>query len=397
MDADFHRSNRRKLFDTLDVHVCIFAGNILVQRSNDASYPFEQEANFWYLTGIDAPGWRVIIQKDTTTLVMPDVDEVHEVFDGSLSAKDAIVMSGADEVLTQVQAKKLLEGLRRSNIQVATLGDDPHKDRYDFSLNPGPVIMREELTESFGELLDCRKHLAEMRAIKQSVEIDALRRAIAVTVEAFEAVKLKMDHYKYEYEIEADFSHSFRAKGATGHAYDPIIAMSKNACTLHYHKNNEQLSDGQLVLMDVGARHTGYAADITRTYAFGSITDRQKAVHAAVDRAHHDIIDLLRPGLLVKDYFNKVDVIMQHALQDLGLLKNKTDYRKYFPHSISHGLGIDVHDSLGGPVTFQAGMVVTVEPGIYIPEEAIGVRIEDDILITESGYENLSARLSTAL
>ncbi|MBC7565055.1 M24 family metallopeptidase, partial [Candidatus Saccharibacteria bacterium] len=154
---------------------------------------------------------------------------------------------------------------------------------------------------------------------------------------------------------------------------------------------------GEFVLLDIGARLNGYPADITRTYAHGDVSDRHKAVHLAVETAHHKIIALLKPGLNVKDYFHKVDKIMLVALHDLGLLKVEEDYRKYFPHSISHGLGIDVHDSLGGPEAFQPGMVLTVEPGIYIPEEGIGVRIEDDILITENGHENLSAGLPTSL
>jgi len=141
----------------------------------------------------------------------------------------------------------------------------------------------------------------------------------------------------------------------------------------------------------------GYCADVTRTYAVGAPTDRQKAVHAAVESAHHKIIALLGPDKLVKDYHQQVDGIMIKALKSLGLYSKPSDYRKYFPHAISHGLGIDVHDSLGSPTHFKPGMVLTVEPGIYIPEEEIGVRIEDDILITETGIENLSGALPTSL
>jgi Xaa-Pro aminopeptidase len=201
----------------------------------------------------------------------------------------------------------------------------------------------------------------------------------------------------HEYMVEAEFSHYFRSRGATGHAYEPIVASGKNACTLHHIDNAAEVKNNALLLIDIGASVDGYPADITRTYAVGKPNDRQKAVYTAVETAHYQIIDLLKPGLKVKDYSDRVDEIMKKALDSLGLLKKESDYRRYFPHAVSHGLGIDVHDSLGGPEVFVAGMVLTVEPGIYIPEEGIGVRIEDDILITKTGHENLSAALPTSL
>lgn len=397
MNKDFFTLNRQALFNTAVADMYIFAGNILVQRSNDASYAFEQEANFWYLTGIDTAGWRLVIQKGKSTLVAPDVDEVHQTFDGSLSHKAAKEMSGVDEVLSYQQAEELLSGLKDFDQKVATLGEDPRKEHYDFALNPGPVNLLNELQELFGEVNDCRKTLATLRAIKSSDEIDLIRSAIKITTEAFELVRNSIHQYSFEYEIEADFSSYFRKTGAHGHAYDPIVAAGKNAVTLHYTKNADSIVPGALVLIDIGVRYKGYAADITRTYGHGEVSERYRAVHLAVETAHHKIIDLLEPGLNVKAYFDKVDQIMLAALNDLGLLKDKGDYRKYFPHSVSHGLGIDVHDSLGGPDEFKPGMVLTVEPGIYIPEEGIGVRIEDDILITQMGHENLSDGLPTSL
>jgi Xaa-Pro aminopeptidase len=152
-----------------------------------------------------------------------------------------------------------------------------------------------------------------------------------------------------------------------------------------------------LVLLDIGARCAGYPADITRTYAVGEPTERQRAVHNAVRDAHTQIISLVRPELSFAQYQDEVDVIMKDALHQLDLLHTEADYRRYFPHAIGHGLGIDVHDSLGGFEVLRPGMVMTVEPGIYIPEEDIGVRLEDDILITDSGCTNLSEALSLEL
>lgn len=195
-------------------------------------------------------------------------------------------------------------------------------------------------------------------------------------------------------------SRIYSVGGGATHAFEPIVASGKNACTLHYTSNNDRLRTDQLVLFDIGARLHGYPGDITRTYAVGEPTKRQSEVHMAVRQAEQQIIELVRPGLALTEYIAAVDSIMKNALLLLGLMKNLDDttaYRRYFPHAVSHGLGVDVHDRLGGYTEFQPGMVLTVEPGIYIPEEGIGVRIEDNIVITEKGSHNISAALSTDL
>lgn len=399
MNASFFQTNRDKIVGVTLDGLIILSGHTQVQRSNDAAFNFEQEANFWWLTGIESPDWWVIIDstKHKSWLVMPNVGDVHQIFDGSLSADQARSISGITDIISDEQAQAFLWGEAKKNRTVYTLGEDPHVAHYDFALNPAPVKMIEKLKGMFDDVKDCRHDLAELRAIKQPAEIQSIRDAIELTIQGFEKVKSIINDYSFEYEIEAEFDYYFRKNGASGHAYDPIVAAGKNACTLHYSKNRDKLVDGELILLDVGARMNGYPADITRTYAYGDVSERHKAVHKEVEMAHHQIIQLLRPGLSVKAYFSSVDEIMHQALKNVGLLKKESDYRKYFPHSISHGLGIDVHDSLGGPETFQPGMILTVEPGIYIPEEGIGVRIEDDILITATGHENLSKALPTSL
>lgn len=373
-----------------------------MQRGNDASFMFEQEANFWYLTGIEAPDWWVVIdsKKQKSWLVAPDVDQAHQVFDGSLSWVDAKRISGVDDVLSRADADDLLKTLAKKYDTVYTLGTDPHAKHYDFVLNPAQKEMQKRLKNVFSNVHDCRLDLAKQRAIKQPWEIAAMQQAIALTVNTFADVKKNLPNFSFEYEVEAEFTYNFGKNGGSGHAYNPIVASGKNACTLHYNNNKDHLNDGELLLIDIGARVDGYAADITRTYAIGTPTKRQVAVHSAVETAHKAIINVLRPGLSVAEYQAKVDTIMQDALISLDLLKDSKDhatYRKYFPHAIGHGLGIDVHDSLGRPAELRPGMVLTVEPGIYIPEESIGVRIEDDILITDTGHLNLSGTLSTSL
>jgi Xaa-Pro aminopeptidase len=398
----FFASNRDQLTTKLKGGIVVLTAYTEMQRSNDTAFAFEQEANFWWLTGIEVADWWLIIDgtRHKSWLVAPTLSKSHEIFDGSLSPEKAKKISGVDEVIARDDAKSLLRDLAKKHSVVHTLGEQPYAEYLDFSLNPAGRKLHEMMERTFNSVQDCRKDLAKLRAIKQPEEVAHMKKVINLTIAAFEEVKAGLDAMSYEYEVEAEFSYLFRRKGAKGHAYDPIVASGKNACTLHYGSNSDKMKKRELLLLDIGARHEGYAADITRTYALGEPTKRQRDVHAAVQRAQAEIIKLLRPELSVEEYQRDVDRIMTEALMSLGLMKNADDeagFRKYFPHAISHGLGIDVHESLGAPRSFQAGMLLTVEPGIYIPEEGIGVRIEDDILITDKGRTNLSARLSTDL
>lgn len=402
MQRGFFSLNRQKLGQHLKGGLYVLAAYASLQQQNDTAHSFQQEANFWYLTGIEEPDWLVIVDGSTTEewLVKPEIDAIHEVFDGSLAAEQATKISGIKRVLTHDEGLSLLRKLAKKHSVVYTIDNPPHSEHFNFSLNPAILANKRMLERIFNSVVDCQKDLAKLRAIKQPEEIKAIQKAISLTINGFEKVKYELQSAKYEYELEAEFSYLFKHSGGWGHAYEPIIAAGKNACTLHYIANNAKLQSKQLVLMDVGARVDGYAADITRTYVKGTPTKRQLEVHQAVEAAHHDIIRLLEPELPVEEYMRGVDIRMKQALKDIGLLKDANDnetYRKYFPHAISHGLGIDVHDNLGGARYFEAGMVLTVEPGIYIPEEGIGVRIEDDILITKNGRQNLSAKLATSL
>lgn len=401
LDHTFFSENRERVYDLLKGGVLVVPAYTQLQRGNDAAFHFEQEANFWYLTGIEYPDWMLFMdgKRRRSWLVAPHVEEHHELFDGSLSHQEASAISGIEDVIDQRAADSWLRQAARSHPLAYVVDVPPYAEHFGFSMNPTARETREKLSRIFTKVDDFRQELAKMRAIKQPSEIAAMQSAIDLTVKAFEEVHDNLSKYGYEYQVEAEFTSYFRSHGAEGHAYDPIVAAGENACTLHYNRNNMKLKKGQLLLLDVGARHHGYAADITRTYAFGTSTKRQQAVHDAVVNAQKSIISIIEPGLPLDEYQQKVDAIMQGALIDLKLIKDTDDpkYRRYFPHAISHGLGIDVHDALGRPRTLQSGMVLTVEPGIYIPEEKIGVRIEDDILVTDNGYKNMSAKLSTAL
>lgn len=399
---DFFAANRARLATQLKGGIVVMTAYSAMQRGNDTSFAFEQEANFWWLTGIEAPDWWLIIDstRGKSWLAAPTISQSHQIFDGSLSPEQAQAVSAVDAVITHTEALDLLRDLAKKHSTVYALGDQPHAEYLDFVLNPAIKKLHDTLARLFTSVQDCRRELAQLRAIKQPQEIAAMKQAINLTADAFEYVRQKLPSLRHEYEVEAEFSYYFRRHGAKGHAYDPIVASGGNACTLHYVDNDSKLRKRQLLLLDIGVRSSGYAADITRTYALGEPTKRQTAVHTAVQLAQKQIIALLKPDLGIEEYHQQVDGIMKQALLSLGLMKDVNDdknYHTYFPHAISHGLGIDVHDSLGGPRYLQPGMVLTVEPGIYIPEEEIGVRIEDDILITSTGHTNLSSRLSTDL
>lgn len=401
LTSEFFAGNRQRTMELLEGGVLVISAYSALQRSNDAAFAFEQEANFWYLTGIERPNWWLIVDasRSRSWLVSPDIDPVHALFDGQLTQDQAKEISGVDEVISCAAAENLLTQIARRHTLAYTIDQPEHAETFDFVLNPAPREMRERLVRKFADVQDFRLKLAKLRAVKQQPEIKAIESAVAITTRTLGEVHAQFAAYGYECEIEADITRGFRAAGATGHAYDPIVAAGSNACTLHYVENSARLGKKTLVLLDVGAQVEHYAADITRTYAYGEPTKRQRDIHAAVQAAHIDIIAMLQAGLSVREYNDRVDRRMKEALVGLGLLESLDDkkYRDYFPHAISHGLGVDVHDALGRPSEFEAGMVVTVEPGIYIPAEGIGVRIEDDILITPKGSRNLSNKLATDL
>jgi len=367
-----------------------------MQTSVDTSL-FTCDPNFYYLTGIASAGWLFINDGTHTTLVKPKDNEHIELWNGAADIQSTV--REFDQIVSHDEGWKIIEGLAKTHETVFSTNYKTSYNHDDIVVNSSSEQIWSRLESLFTNVVDARDELKKLRAIKSDTEIEKMRQSINVTVEAFKQAKGSIGKVRYEYELEAEFSYFFRRNNAH-HAYEPIVAGGKNSLALHYIDNTQPLPENGLVLIDIGARSNGYNADITRTYAVGMPTEREVAVHAAVENAHHKIIGLIKPGVSFEEYQKSSDEIMKQALKDLGLLESFNDketYRKYFPHAVSHGLGLDVHESLGGNKEFKAGMILTVEPGIYILEEGIGVRIEDDILVTEAGNENLSADLPTAL
>jgi len=395
--AKIYNQRRENFSNNINNEPAVLTAFSAMQQTNDNAGPFVQESSFFWLTGITEPNWQLVLFGEKSWLVSPGKSDIHRIFDGGMSAEEAKRTSGVSEVIFEDEYKNLLKELGDENPVVHTILRHPHSNDFDFVLNPALQRLHAKLQRSFSEVVDCRKELSKLKAIKSAEEIELMQQAIDISIDGFNKVKATLSIAKYEYEVEATLSFAFRSAGAEGHAYAPIVGTGKNACTLHYIENNDAFAENGMVLIDAGAKVGSYAADITRTYGIGTPSEREQAVHSEVEKAHKAIIELIQPGASIVDYHTKVDDIMKQALKNLKLFKAPTDYRRYFPHAVSHGLGIDVHDSLGGYEAFQPGMVLTVEPGIYIEEEGIGVRIEDDILVTEEGNRNLSAALPTSL
>lgn len=403
--SEFFTGNRerlRQLFSGTAPIVVSAAG--LLQRGGDSPYPFVQDANFWYLTGIDEPDIILVLDKDKEYLIVLSRETRRAVFDGAVDHGDLTDRSGVKAVLDEKEGWKQLGNRLKRAKHVATLAaPPPYVEQYGLYTNPARATVIQKLkdrNESI-ELLDLSSHLAHMRMIKQPAELGAIQEAIDTTIDALKAVTkpAKLNSYMYEYELEAELTKGFRKRGATGHAFEPIVAAGLRACTVHNFANNGEFASGELVVCDVGAEIEHYAADITRTFARTHPSKRQQTVYGAVLEVQDYAKSLLKPGVFIKEYEQQVEQFMGEKLRELGLIKTveHDNVRAFYPHATSHFLGLNVHDAGDYTQPLAPGMVLTVEPGIYIPAEAIGIRIEDDVLVTEDGIVNLSDRLPRTL
>ncbi len=398
---EFFRGNRDKLRSLFKGSAPILiTANGQLQRNADTTFPFRQDSNFWYLTGISQPDILLVLDKGKEYLILPERSEVQNIFDGELDTDKFSKSSGIKLIYDHKSGWKQLSARVGRVKHVATLAPIPLKVQ-GFYVNPARAVLVKSIKKANPdvELLDLRPHMAKLRTIKQQEEIDALQQAVDITAKTLKEIKVKLPKYSFEYEIEADITQKFRKAGADGHGYSPIIAAGKNACVLHYIENSARLNPKLLTLIDVGAEVDGYTADITRTYSLASPTKRQRAVFKAVLEVQEFAISKLKPGTKIVDYEAEVENFMGEKLRELLLIKsiNRANVRKYYPHSTSHFLGLDAHDAGDYKKPLEPGMVLTVEPGIYIPEEGIGVRIEDDVLITDKGTKILSSKLPRQL
>jgi len=400
--SDFFAGNREKLRQLFTgTAPIVITANGLLQRSGDTTYPFQQDTNFWYLTGIEEPDLTLVIDKNKEYLIVPEREDMRVAFDGAVDVDALARRSGIQTFVNESEGWRQLSNRLKRVKHVATLAAPPiYVESHGLYTNPARALLIQRMIEANPELelLDLNQHLARLRVVKQPAELAALQVAIDITLATLKEVTrpATLKKYAYEYEIEADITRGFRARGAAGHAFAPIVASGERACTLHNVANNGPLAADEMLVLDVGAEVDNYAADITRTVSLSSPTRRQQAVYDAVVEVQKFAKSLLRPGVLIKDNEEKIEQFMGEKLRELSLIKtiNHDEVRHYFPHATSHFLGLNVHDVGDYTQTLEPGMVLTVEPGIYIPEEGIGVRIEDDVLITADGFTSLSGSVT---
>jgi Xaa-Pro aminopeptidase len=403
--SEFFAANRqrlRKLFT--GTAPIVFAANGLLQSSGDTAYPFQQDATFWYLTGIDDPDIILVIDREKEYLIVPGRSATREKFDGAISDTHLTVASGIEDICDEKEGWERLSTRLKKVKHVATIAPSPaYLDFYGMYTNPARAVLSQRMKQDNPdvEFLDLGMHIMVMRMIKQQPEIEALQRAIDITNETLkEATRpKKLLSYGKEYELEAELTRGFRKRGASGHAFEPIVAGGDRACQIHYLDNDHTFSAGELVVLDVGAQFDHYAADVARTVAIGEPSRRAQAVFAAVAEVQAYAFTLIKPGVVPKEYENQVEHFMGEKLRELGLIQSISfeSVREFFPHRTSHYLGLNAHDIGDYDRPLEPGIVMTVEPGIYIPAEGIGVRIEDDVLLTESGINIMTDKLPRTL
>ncbi|WP_371973193.1 Xaa-Pro aminopeptidase [Lelliottia nimipressuralis] len=387
-------------------------------RSNDSEYPYRQSSDFWYFTGFNEPeAVLVLIKSDDThnhsVLFNRVRDLTAEIWFGRRLGQDAAPEKlGVERALAfseiNEQLYQLLNGL---DVVYHAQGEYAYADELVFeALDKLRKGSRQNLSAP-ASLTDWRPIVHEMRLFKSPEELDVMRRAGEISAQAHTRAMEKCRPGMFEYQLEGEILHEFNRHGARFPSYNTIVGGGENGCILHYTENESELHDGDLVLIDAGCEYRGYAGDITRTFPVnGKFSPAQRAVYDIVLESLETALTLFRPGTSIQDVTGSVIRIMVNGLVKLGILKGDVEeliadnaHRAFFMHGLSHWLGLDVHDVGGyGPDrsrTLEPGMVLTVEPGLYIAPDAdvpaeyrgIGIRIEDDIVITENGNENLTA------
>lgn len=399
LTSNFFRGNRKQLRTLLpNKSPIVIAANGMLQRNGDTTFPFKQDSNFWYLTGVNLADAVLVIDGDTEYLIIPEQKAHQTIFDGPIIEELISQTSGINDILTSNEGwKRLAVGLKRSK-QVTVMGaPEAYMDFYGFYTNPARAALNSKIKNLNPdiEMHDLRPQLTAMRMVKQPEELSTIKQAISITLKGIEAVRQNLESYLYEFEIEADLTSAYRKSGSPSHAFHPIVAAGINACTIHYLANNASLSNAGFVLIDTGAELNEYASDIGSTYWLREKTDREADVYAAVISVQKYAYSLLKPGIFMREYEKQIEHYMGEKLMELGLITSleKEAIRRYFPHAVSHHVGLDAHDAADYDKPLAAGMILAVEPGIYIPEETIGVRVENNVLITADGIQILSSGL----
>ncbi len=411
VDKSLYINNRKNFVTHLrSSSIAVFNSNDMMPTNADGLMPFRQNNDLLYLSGIDQEESILVIFPDAKNenhreiLFVKETSELIAIWEGAKFTKEGATkqsgiktiywVSEFDEVFKSLVSEAENIYLNQNDHLRAVLEVETRDDRFRKSC-------KEKYPNHNYESL--APIMAALRPIKSQLEIDILQHACDITEKGFRRILDFVKPGVTEYEIEAEFAHEFLRNRSRGFAYTPIIASGYNACVLHYIENNKECKSGDVILMDVGAEYANYAADMTRCVPVsGRFSDRQREVYNAVLSVMKGAIAMLVPGTNHDEYHEEVGKLMESELIGLGLL-DKTDvanqdsknplYKKYFMHGTSHHIGLDVHDVEDRNRPFEAGMVLTVEPGIYIREENLGIRLENDVLITKDGQHDLMANI----
>ncbi len=403
LSASFYSNNRTRFCQALKPKsLAVFNSNDIYPISADSTMPFEQHRDIFYLSGID--------QEETVLVLFPDAIEkkhqeilfIRETNDHIAVWEGAKLTKGQATALSGIQTVYWLQDFERVFQELSTQCDTFYLNTNEHYRQAVETQTREDrfirwCKEKYPAHSTGKSNpiLQQLRSVKAEEEIEQIQQACDITEKGFRRVLSFIQPGVWEYEIEAELAHEFIRNSSKGFAYTPIIASGNNANVLHYTQNNQQCKAGDLVLMDVAAEYGNYSSDLTRTVPVsGTFTPRQKAVYNAVLHVKKEATKMLVPGTIWKEYHVEVGKIMTAELLKLGLLdkadiQNETPekpaYKKYFMHGTSHHMGLDTHDYGLLHLPMVAQMVFTVEPGIYLPEEGFGVRLEDDVVIQKTG------------
>ncbi len=389
--------NRENLLKKLEDNslLVLFAGEAK-RKTADEYFPFTPNRNFYYLTGVDEEKHILMIKK-----INGVVDEVLYILKPNLEQErwtgktirdyEAKEVSGIENIKYLEEFKSDLNMIFTNGI-AENLYLDLERVSFDEEMSKSQSFAK-ELKERYPQVVikDVYSDIASLRQIKCKEEVEEIKKAAHITAKGVELLMKECKPGMKEYELEAYFDFYLKQNGVKDYAFKTIAATGVNAATLHYVDNNSEIKDGDLILFDLGAQVNYYNGDISRTFpANGKFTKRQKEVYEEVLKVNEEIINSIRPGVGFYEINDKANNLLAEACVRLGLIEDKKDYRKYYFHSIGHSLGLDTHDVGKRDIILEEGMVYTVEPGLYIEEEAIGIRIEDDVLVTKDGCEVLT-------
>jgi Xaa-Pro aminopeptidase len=403
IDNQLYIENRKRFCSSMSSNsIAVFNSNDIFPISADSTMPFQQHRDILYLSGVDQEESILVLfpscsnEKHREVLFLKETNEHIAIWEGEKLDKDAAYsVSGIKTVYWLDQFQTVFNQMM-VEAEIIYLNTNEHlRASTEVETREDRFIQFVKKTYPAHQVRKSAPIMHRLRAIKNQIEIDLMQRACNITEAGFRRLLSFTKPGVWEYELEAELAHEFIRNRSKGFAYTPIIASGKNACVLHYIENNKQCKSGEVILLDVAAEYANYASDLTRCIPVnGKFSDRQKKVYNAVLHVKKEAEKLLVPGTILAEYHKEVGLIMESQLINLGLI-DKTDiknqnsdwpaYKKYFMHGTSHYLGLDTHDVGPWNEPMQAGMVFTCEPGIYIPEESLGIRLEDDLVIQNSG------------